>query len=166
MGVDRTEYQAFAAHSKSQYLRIYDRSGLQHAPCSSSRAVLRGNGYGPPVPFLGKPTPLELSYHAAGGRITAAQKIRNFAMGNAQCSTPRVRRKLDIRETLLELAAILEENDKPADPKLLNDFMIFTNDLDADRGQDFASVNAELKDLIVQYGAPWNTQRSQPKVLL
>jgi len=116
--------------------------------------------------FLESPPRLSCLTMPREARITAAQKIRNFAMGNAQCSTPRVRRKLDIRETLLELAAILEENDKPADPKLLNDFMIFTNDLDADRGQDFASVNAELKDLIVQYGAPWNTQRSQPKVLL
>lgn len=111
--------------------------------------------------FLESPRRLSCLVMPREARIAAAQKIRNFAMANAQGSVPSVRRKMDVRETLLELAAILEENDKPADSKLLNDFMIFTNDLDADRGQDFASVNGELKDLIVAYGARWNAQRSQ-----
>jgi len=111
--------------------------------------------------FLESPRRLSCLVMPREARIAAAQKIRNFAMANAQGSVPSVRRKMDVRETLLELPAILEESDKPADSKLLNDFMIFTNDLDADRGQDFASVNGELKDLIVAYGARWNAQRSQ-----
>lgn len=112
--------------------------------------------------FLEIPNHLSCLVMPREARIAAAQKMRNFAMANAHDTTARVHRTMYISETILELAAILEENDKPADPKLLSDFMIFTNDLDADRCQDFASVNGELKELILAYGAPWNAQTSQP----
>ncbi len=103
--------------------------------------------------LLEKPHHLTCLAMPQEARIAAAQKIRNFAMADG--------RKMDTRQTLLELATILEESDKPLDLKLLNDFMVFTNDLDADRCQDFASVNGELKDFILAYGAPWNTQTSR-----
>jgi MoaA/NifB/PqqE/SkfB family radical SAM enzyme len=111
---------------------------------------------------------LEIPHHLSclvmprEARIAAAQKIRDFAMANTPNTAVRVHRTMDIHGTLLGLAAILEDNDKPSDPKLLEHFMIFTNDLDADRGQDFGSVNGELKELIVAHGAPWNTKTSQP----
>jgi len=111
--------------------------------------------------FLETPNHLSCLVMPPEARIAAAQKMRNFAMANAHGTTTRVHRMMDIRETMLELAAILEKNNKPADPKLLSDFMIFTNDLDADRRQDFASVNDELKELIMAYGAPWNPQTSR-----
>ena len=112
--------------------------------------------------FLEIPNHLSCLVMPPEARIAAARKMRNFAMANAPDATTRVRRTMYVRDTMLKLAAILEENDKPADPKLLNAFMIFTNDLDADRRQDFASVNGELKELILAYGAPWNAQTSRP----
>lgn len=111
--------------------------------------------------FLEKPHHLSCLTMPPEARQAAAQRIRIFAMANASDTTPRVHRTMNIRETMLELAAILERNDKPADPKLLSAFMIFTNDLDADRSQDFASVNGELKHLITAHGAAWNTQTSR-----
>jgi hypothetical protein len=47
-------------------------------------------------------------------------------------------------------------NTEPPDPKLLDEFMLFTNDLDASRGQNFASVNSELLGFIEASGVCWN----------
>jgi glutamate-1-semialdehyde 2,1-aminomutase len=111
--------------------------------------------------FLENPKHLSCLVMPQEARVAAAQRMRNFAMANAPDTTPRVHRTMNIRQTMLDLATILEANDKPLDPKLLNDFMVFTNDLDADREQNFASVNSELKDLIAAYGVSWNSEASK-----
>ena len=108
--------------------------------------------------FLDSPPYLSSLVMPEEARKAAAHKIRSFAMRNSPDKSVRVRRILEIKDTLLGLADLLESNDKPADPKLLDEFMVFTNDLDASRDQDFGSIDGELRDFIEASGVRWNKQ--------
>jgi hypothetical protein len=88
-------------------------------------------------------------------RKEAARRIRAVVKTNTPDGTGESRPVSPIGDTLLALANILETNTEPPDPKLLDEFMLFTNDLDASRGQNFASVNSELLGFIEASGVCW-----------
>ncbi len=54
------------------------------------------------------------------------------------------------------------------DPRLLRDFMLFTNDLDLSRSQSLAQTSHELLALIAEAGFEWTaeTLHAQPRNLL
>lgn len=51
------------------------------------------------------------------------------------------------------------ELSKDTDPALIKEFMVFTNDLDVSRGQDFASTFTELKDWLYASRFEWTAER-------
>lgn len=106
--------------------------------------------------FLEMPNNLSSLVMPVEARKVAAERIRGYALRNAPDENTRVRRTMEIKDTLLGLANILEANTAEPDPKLLEEFMVFTNDLDASRDQDFASINAELRDFIEASGMHWS----------
>jgi MoaA/NifB/PqqE/SkfB family radical SAM enzyme len=54
-----------------------------------------------------------------------------------------------------EAAAQIESGEGAGNPKLLREFMLFTNDLDASRGQSIHRTDPELVELLEQAGFPW-----------
>lgn len=108
--------------------------------------------------FLEIPNHLSCLVTPIEARQAAANRLRAFALKNMPDTTQRIRRNMDIKNTLLGLADILEANVAPADPRLVDDFMTFTNDLDASRNQNFASVNQELYDFFEAAGSRWNSK--------
>jgi hypothetical protein len=59
------------------------------------------------------------------------------------------------RALVLSFAAEFEVGDHAGDPGRLRDFMLFTNDLDATRGQSIHHTDRELVELLGQAGYPW-----------
>jgi MoaA/NifB/PqqE/SkfB family radical SAM enzyme len=59
------------------------------------------------------------------------------------------------RELVRSFAAQIESGDDTGDRKLLREFMLFSNDLDASRGQSIHSTDPELVALLEQAGFPW-----------
>jgi sulfatase maturation enzyme AslB (radical SAM superfamily) len=90
-------------------------------------------------------------------RQAAANKIRQF---NLDMSKDRFQgRVIDTNSVLDEIAGLLESNSGPTDPAMVEQFMEFTNDLDASRGQSFSAANGELADLLGKSGFPWSDRR-------
>jgi hypothetical protein len=59
------------------------------------------------------------------------------------------------RALVLSFAAQFEAGEEAGDPDLLRDFMLYTNDLDASRGQSIHRTDPELVALLEQAGYPW-----------
>jgi pyruvate-formate lyase-activating enzyme len=59
------------------------------------------------------------------------------------------------RDHVLSLIAWLNLENSYTDERLLRDFMLFTNDLDASRGQSFRRTYPELVSLLADAGYPW-----------
>lgn len=59
------------------------------------------------------------------------------------------------RALVLSLAAQCEADDNSVGPELLRDFMLFTNDLDASRGQSIHRTDPELVELLEAAGFTW-----------
>jgi hypothetical protein len=79
-------------------------------------------------------------------RRLAAARLRDYA--EADCHPAR-------RALVLSFATQIEAGDEAADPGRLRDFMLFTNDLDASRGQSIHRNDPELVELLEQAGFPW-----------
>jgi glutamate-1-semialdehyde 2,1-aminomutase len=81
-------------------------------------------------------------------------KVRKFAAAellkyyNTDCQAAN-------KPSILSLAHYLGGMTTPADPKVIREFMVFTNDLDATRGQSFATVHDELARLLAEDGFEW-----------
>jgi len=91
------------------------------------------------------------AHHAVGAlpssiRRLAAARLRDYA--EADCPPQR-------RALVLSFATQIEAGDEAGDPDRLRDFMLFTNDLDASRGQSIHRNDAELVELLEQAGFPW-----------
>lgn len=82
-------------------------------------------------------------------RRIAAARLRDY--GESDCR-PRY------RDLVLSLANQFDAAADAVDARLLNDFMLFTNDLDASRGQDIRQVDPELVGLLAEAGYPWPRQ--------
>lgn len=64
-----------------------------------------------------------------------------------------------LRDLVLGLASQLAPRREAVDPRLLQDTMAFTNDLDLSRGQKFREVHGELVQLLAEAGHPWSDAR-------
>jgi MoaA/NifB/PqqE/SkfB family radical SAM enzyme len=59
------------------------------------------------------------------------------------------------KKTRLAVAQYLDQVGTPADPDIVREMMLFTNDLDASRKQSFRAVHPELVELLADDGFPW-----------
>jgi len=92
-------------------------------------------------------------------RAEAGQRIRQFAMRNDKSEATRTTHVKDRDAWLLQLAEAFEADVPNWDTKKLREFMIFTNDLDASRGQNFATALPELAQLLRESGHEWIADR-------
>ena len=83
-------------------------------------------------------------------RLLGAQRLRDYA--DSDC--PAWRRNL-----ILSLAAEFEGAEGSVDPAVLRDLMLFSNDLDATRGQNIRETDPELVALLAEAGFPWIDER-------
>ena len=97
-------------------------------------------------------TPRQLDVRILPDRIrkVAAGKFRDFA--GRKCS------KLT-HDHLMQMADYLETVEDKCSEESLLAFMLFTNDLDAERGQDFRKLHGELLGLLEESGVHWNNEK-------
>lgn len=81
-------------------------------------------------------------------RLEAARRLRAYA------SASRGRNKDSFADVVAALESAAGE-----DPKLIEEFMVFTNDMDASRGQDMAAAIPALRELILASGFEWTPRR-------
>jgi MoaA/NifB/PqqE/SkfB family radical SAM enzyme len=122
--------QAYNALYLADLFRFFDSAGLPL-------------GYVYPIDH---PEHLRTTVLPAAARRLAADRLRAYA--GRDC-------RPENREVVLGLAKGLEPAGGAADEHRLREFMLFTNDLDASRGQSFREACPELHDLIVRSGAGW-----------
>lgn len=108
--------------------------------------------------FLEYPSYLSSLIMPIEARKAAADYIRRYALSNSFFETENITRKIEIKNRLIELANIFETNNGPSDLNALNEFMIFTNDLDTNRQQDFVSINPELYQFFESSRILWKTE--------
>jgi MoaA/NifB/PqqE/SkfB family radical SAM enzyme/SAM-dependent methyltransferase len=82
-------------------------------------------------------------------RRLAASRLREY--GERDCRPQQ-------RALVLSLASQFEAGDDAVDPDRLRDFMLFTNDLDASRGQSIHRTDPELVERLAQAGFPWQDE--------
>jgi len=96
--------------------------------------------------LLHYPSFLAVNALPASIRRLAAARLLDYA--KADCPP-------DHRALVESFATQFEAGDESGDPVLLRDFMLFTNDLDATRGQSIHQTDPELVALLEQAGFPW-----------
>lgn len=99
---------------------------------------------------LTTPPTLDVSILPARIRQIAAERFRDFAQ---QSST-----KLTYHH-LIQVADYLESLEDKCTEESLRTFMLFTNDLDAGRGQSFPMLHAELLSLLEESGFRWTNEK-------
>ncbi|HWB48789.1 MAG TPA: twitch domain-containing radical SAM protein [Stellaceae bacterium] len=106
------------------------------------------------IPFnaylLHWPRYLAVTALPAAIRRVAAERLRAYAQSD--CYERH-------RELVVSLAAQFEAGNDTGDAPLLRDFMLFTNDLDASRGQSIHASDPELVALLAEAGFPWTGER-------
>jgi MoaA/NifB/PqqE/SkfB family radical SAM enzyme len=103
--------------------------------------------------------PERLAIHNLPPKARKAAAAKLFEYHDADC------READ-KASVSSLARYLDELETPADPDIIREFMAFTNDLDATRGQDFRSTHPQLVELLAQDGFEWtnNTRYANGRV--
>jgi hypothetical protein len=96
--------------------------------------------------LLHSPAHLAVSALPASIRRLAAARLTEYA--EADCRS-------EHRALVLSFAAQFQVGDDAGDPARLRDFMLFTNDLDASRGQSIHRTDPELVELLEQAGFRW-----------
>jgi hypothetical protein len=96
--------------------------------------------------LLHGPPQLAVSILPSSVRHVAAARLREYA--EVDCRPHQ-------RALVLSFAAQIETGDAAGNPDLLRDFMLFTNDLDASRGQSIHRTDPELVELLEKEGFPW-----------
>jgi MoaA/NifB/PqqE/SkfB family radical SAM enzyme len=82
-------------------------------------------------------------------RRVAADRLAAYADGDCRPAH---------RDTIRGLVELMRPTSDTFDARLLRDSMLFTNDLDASRGQNFAQVHGELWQLFAEAGVPWTSE--------
>lgn len=98
---------------------------------------------------LDEPRHLKAVMLPPNARRLAAERLRQYA---ARDCLP------ENRQWVQDLAAGLEPDRDSFSQPLMRDFMLFTNDLDQSRGQDFRETHAELVQLLAESGFTWTTE--------
>jgi len=96
--------------------------------------------------MLENPHHLAVSALPASIRRLGATRLTEYA--DSDC-------RPEHRALVLSLAAQFEAGEDAGDPRLLRDFMLFTNDMDTTRGQSIHQTDPELVALLEQAGFPW-----------
>jgi len=96
--------------------------------------------------LLHRPSYLAVDILPASIRRVAAARLLEYA--EADCRPQQ-------RELVRSFAAQIEAGGDTGDSGLLRDFMLYTNDLDASRGQSIHRTDPELVELLEQAGFPW-----------
>lgn len=96
--------------------------------------------------ILRVPERLAIQHLPPKTRKAAAAKL--FQYHDSDCSPAN-------KSPILSLARYLDELATPANPKIIREFMLFTNDLDATRGQSFRKTHPELVQLLAEDGFEW-----------
>jgi MoaA/NifB/PqqE/SkfB family radical SAM enzyme len=99
--------------------------------------------------FLKFPRYLSIEAMPPRARRLAAERLRAYAGKGCQREN---------RAQVLGFASTLESLGEQFDDKLMRDFMLFTNDLDASRGQSFRETCPELLELIAEAGFTWTDE--------
>jgi hypothetical protein len=100
--------------------------------------------------------PERLAIHNLPPKTRRAAAARLFQYHDSDC------READ-KLSVLSLARHLDELATPADPHIVQEFMAFTNDLDATRGQDFRATYPDLVELLAQDGFEWTSDTRYAK---
>jgi MoaA/NifB/PqqE/SkfB family radical SAM enzyme len=95
------------------------------------------------------PRYLSVQVMPASARRLAAERLQAYA--GRGCRAP-------YQQVVLGLAEYVKPRGEELDPRLMREFMLFTNDLDQTRTQDFADVNRELKELFREAGFEWTNE--------
>jgi len=103
-----------------------------------------GIGFGGYLLFF--PSHLAVNILPASIRRLGAARLNEYA--DSDC-------RPEHRALVLSLAAQFGAGEEAGDPRLLRDFMLFTNDLDTTRGQSIHQTDPELVALLDQAGFPW-----------
>lgn len=96
--------------------------------------------------ILHEPARLAIGNLPPSARAVAAARL--MAYHDADCPAYN-------RSMVHWLASHLRGIDRPADLAALREFMLFTNDLDATRGQSFRAIHAEMVELMARDGFEW-----------
>lgn len=97
---------------------------------------------------LQEPSHLSSFIMPASIRREAARRLRAYAESS----------EISWHQQLLDLADAWETAPE-REPALLHRFMVFSNDLDASRGQDFGSIFPELLSMLNAAGIEWTTEQ-------
>jgi glutamate-1-semialdehyde 2,1-aminomutase len=92
--------------------------------------------------------PEMLAIHNLPPKTRRAAAAKLFEYHDADC------RPAD-KSSVLSLARYLDELATPASPDVIREFMVFTNDLDVTRGQNFRTTHPELIELLAEDGFEW-----------
>jgi glutamate-1-semialdehyde 2,1-aminomutase len=95
--------------------------------------------------------PDRLAIHHLPPRIRKAAAAKLFAYHDTECRD-------FTKAQVLSLARYLDTLDTPVKPDVLREFMLFTNDLDATRGQSFRKTHAEFVALLAEDGFEWTDE--------
>jgi hypothetical protein len=100
--------------------------------------------------FLHWPHYLAAGYLPPMLRRLAAERLRDYATSDCRPH----------HQALVQsLASQFEAGSDEVDTKLLRDFMLFSNDLDATREQSIHTADPELVALLAEAGFPWIDER-------
>lgn len=95
------------------------------------------------------PRYLSVQVMPTAARRLAAERLQAYAATGCRA---------DYRQVVLGLAEYVKPKNEELDPRLVREFMLFTNDLDRTRTQNFADVNGELKDFLRDAGFAWTNE--------
>ena len=95
--------------------------------------------------------PSRLAISILPPKTRKAIAARLFEYCDTECPTEK-------KETRLSLPRYLDELTSSPDPALIYEFMRFSNDLDATRGQDFRTVHPEIVRLLAEDGFDWSDE--------
>ena len=96
--------------------------------------------------ILSEPSYLAIDILPPKTRKFIAARLLNYC--NTEC-------RIDDKASRLSLARYIDEMTSPADPEKIKAFMLFTNDLDRVRGQNFRRTHPELVELLAEDGFDW-----------
>jgi hypothetical protein len=95
--------------------------------------------------------PDRLAIHHLPPRVRKAAAAKLFAYHDSDC-------REQTKSQVMSLARYLDTMDTPFKPDVIRELMLFSNDLDATRGQSFRKTHAELVHLLAEDGFEWTDE--------
>jgi hypothetical protein len=95
--------------------------------------------------------PDRLAIHNLPPSVRKAAAAKLFEYYDADC-------RAFSKPSVLSLARYLPDLTTPANPEIIRELMLFTNDLDATRGQSFRETHSEMVKLFAEDGFEWTDE--------